>query len=94
MLLASRGMPSPPARRSSASTATACTAAAVPLRFVCIVSSRELKAGRMATHTGHHMSASLLDSQPAVLELPTAHEDALLLDLREMADELIERAEL
>lgn len=64
----------------------------MPLRFVCIVSSRELKAGRMATRTGHHMSTSLLDSQPAVLELPTAHEDALLLDLRAMVDELIERA--
>lgn len=54
----------------------------MPLRFVCLVGSRELIAGRMATRTGHYMPPSLLDSQLAVLELPASDEDALLLDLR------------
>ena len=68
------------------------TAAAVPLRFVCLVGSRELIAGRMAARTDHFMPLDLLDSQLAILELPASDEDALLLDLREAAGELIEHA--
>lgn len=67
-------------------------AAAMPLRLVCLVGSRELIAGRMAARTGHYMPLGLLDSQLAILELPASDEDALLLDLRETAGELIEHA--
>ena len=69
-----------------------CATAAMPLRLVCLVGSRELIAGRMAARTGHYMPLGLLDSQLAILELPASDEDALLLDLREAADGLIERA--
>ena len=68
------------------------TAAAVPLRFVCLVGSRELIAGRMAARTDHFMPLDLLDSQLAILEPPASDEDALLLDLRGAAGELIEHA--
>ena len=67
-------------------------AAATPLRLVCLVGSREQIAGRMAARTGHYMPLGLLDSQLAILELPASDEDALLLDLREAAGELIEHA--
>lgn len=67
-------------------------AAAVPLRLVCLVGSRELVAGRMAARTGHYMPLGLLDSQLAILELPASDEDALPLDLRKAADELIGHA--
>ena len=67
-------------------------AAAMPLRFVCLVATREVIAGRMAARIGHYMPLDLLDSQLAILELPASDEDALLLDLREAAGELIEHA--
>ena len=64
----------------------------MPLRLVCLVGSRELVAGRMAARTGHYMPLGLLDSQLAILELPASDEDALPLDLRKAADELIGHA--
>ena len=67
-------------------------AAAMPLRLVCLVGSRELIADRMAARAGHYMPLGLLDSQLAILELPASDEDALLLDLREAAGELIAHA--
>lgn len=67
-------------------------AATMPLRFVCLVASREVIAGRMAARIGHYMPLDLLDSQLAILELPTVDEDVLLIDLRTAPGRLIEHA--
>jgi gluconokinase len=67
-------------------------AAAVPIRFLCLVGPREVIVGRMAARTDHFMPLDLLESQLAILELPTSDEHAVLLDLRGTGAELIELA--
>ena len=51
-----------------------------PVRFVHLAGSRAVIAERMALRTGHFMPLSLLDSQFAALEPPTADE-ALTVDI-------------
>jgi gluconokinase len=48
--------------------------------FVCLALPRTELERRMAQREGHFMPASLLDSQLATLELPTAEGDALIVD--------------
>lgn len=57
-------------------------AAAGPILFVLPVLPRALLEPRLAQRQGHYMPASLLDSQLAILELPTADEWALSVDGR------------
>ena len=52
-----------------------------PVRFVLLAGSRDLIAGRMAQRTGHYMPLSLLDSQFAALEAPSADEAAVTVDI-------------
>ena len=51
------------------------------VRFILLDGSRELISGRMKSRKGHFMPAALLDSQFAILEKPTADEDAVILDI-------------
>ena len=53
---------------------------AAPLRFVMTHASRNVLHARMAARTGHYMPASLLDSQLATLEMPTADEQVIVVD--------------
>jgi len=53
---------------------------AAPLRFVMTHASRDVLQARMAARTGHYMPASLLDSQLATLEMPTADEQVIVVD--------------
>ncbi|MEG3084616.1 gluconokinase [Sphingomonas sp. PB2P12] len=55
-------------------------ASAVPLAFVLLDTAPEEIARRLATRTGHYMPATLLDSQLATLERPSACERAITLD--------------
>ncbi len=58
--------------------------AAVPdLALVFLDGGRELLAGRMAARPGHFMPTSLLDSQLATLERPTADESPVVIDIAE-----------
>ena len=50
------------------------TAAGGPVTFVHLAGSQEVIAARMALRQGHYMPLSLLDSQFAALEPPTAEE--------------------
>ena len=56
-------------------------AAGAPVTFVHLSGSRELIAARMAARSGHFMPASLIDSQFAALEPPTAEENAIIVDI-------------
>ena len=59
------------------------------LRFVHLVGTRELIAGRLGARSGHYMNPALLDSQFATLESPT---DALRLDVGATPEQLAEAA--
>jgi gluconokinase len=59
------------------------------LRFVYLRGSRELIAERLANRRGHFMPASLLDSQFATLEEPTADEDAWVCDVRQLPEDVV-----
>jgi len=50
-------------------------------RFVYLDGPRELLATRMSARRGHYMPASLLDSQLATLERPSADERAIVCDV-------------
>ena len=51
------------------------------LQVVCLASSREAVAARLAARTGHYMSPALLDSQLSILEPPQCTDErALILD--------------
>lgn len=51
------------------------------VRFVHLSGPRDLIAARMAQRSGHYMPLSLLDSQFAALEPPSADEDALTIPI-------------
>lgn len=51
-----------------------------PVRFVLLDGDRHELQRRLNSRTGHYMPASLLESQFATLERPSAEEDALTLD--------------
>ncbi|NYT41940.1 gluconokinase [Sphingomonas sp. R-74633] len=63
-------------------------AAGVPLAFVLLDGEREEIAPRLAARAGHYMAPSLLDSQFATLERPTADERALALHCYRPIEEL------
>jgi gluconokinase len=51
------------------------------VRIVYLRGSKSLIAARLAARTGHFMPPSLLDSQFAALEEPTAAEGAIVIDI-------------
>lgn len=59
------------------------------LRFVHLVGTRELIAGRLGARSGHYMNPALLDSQFATLESPG---DALRLDVGPTPEQLADAA--
>jgi gluconokinase len=65
-------------------------AAAPDLELVFLDGSRELLASRMAARPGHFMPASLLDSQLATLEPPTADEHPVTVDVAAPVPEIVE----
>jgi len=67
-------------------------AAALPLKFVCLVGTRAVLRARMKARSGHFMPPALLDSQLATLEMPGPDEDALVLDLALAPQELLAAA--
>lgn len=58
------------------------------LRFVHLQGSAALLHQRMSARTGHYMPPSLLDSQLATLEPPTADEDAISVDISPSPDQV------
>ena len=54
-----------------------------PVTFVHLAGTKESIAPRMATRTGHFMPLSLLDSQLATLEPPTADEPAITIPVEQ-----------
>jgi carbohydrate kinase (thermoresistant glucokinase family) len=64
-------------------------AAAPGLELVFLEGSRELLLSRMSHRAGHFMPASLLDSQLATLEPPTADERPITVDAAEPLAELV-----
>jgi gluconokinase len=61
------------------------------LLFVFLAGSKETIAARLAARQGHFMRASLLDSQFADLEEPTADEPAIRVDIRPPVAEIAEK---
>jgi gluconokinase len=53
------------------------TAIGLPTRFVLLEVGRDELVRRLNNRPGHYMPASLIDSQLAILEPPTAEEDAI-----------------
>jgi carbohydrate kinase (thermoresistant glucokinase family) len=68
-------------------------AAAPDLQFVHLHGTRELLATRLQERVGHYMPAALLDSQLDTLEIPSADEAVLTLDIAEPADVLVAQIE-
>ena len=60
------------------------------LRVVHLSGDRELLAKRLAQRRGHFMPSSLLDSQLATLEVPSADERALVCDVAESPDAIVD----
>jgi gluconokinase len=63
------------------------------LALVYLHGSRELLAERIGHRPGHFMPTSLLDSQLATLEPPTADENAIAMDVVLPPDEIVARVE-
>jgi gluconokinase len=60
------------------------------IRFIVLQGDAVLLRRRLLARSGHYMPASLLDSQLASLELPTADERAWLFDVQQSPDELVD----
>jgi gluconokinase len=60
-----------------------------PVTFVYLAGTRELIGRRMRDRKGHFMPPSLLDSQFAALEPPSAAENAIVIDVARQLDENI-----
>lgn len=58
------------------------------LLVVWLTGTTDLIRERLAARTGHFMPASLLDSQLATLEPPTANEDSLVVDVAPSVEEI------
>jgi gluconokinase len=67
-------------------------AAQRPVTFVHLHGSREVLLQRISSRKGHFMPPSLLDSQLATLEMPTAVEAAVTIDIDQSTDEIVRRA--
>ena len=65
------------------------------LQFIFLNGSRSLIEQRLASRRGHFMPASLIDSQLEILEEPGPNENAIVCDIREspqqIVDELVAR---
>jgi gluconokinase len=59
------------------------------VRFIYLAGTRELLAERLANRLGHFMPPSLLDSQLATLEEPSADERAWVCDISEKPDTIV-----
>nr|WP_315228129.1 gluconokinase [uncultured Limnohabitans sp.] len=68
-------------------------AAAPDLQFVHLHGTRALLAARLRERQGHYMPPALLDSQLDTLEIPSADEAVLTLDIAEPADPLVAQIE-
>ena len=66
--------------------------AGVPLRFLCLIGTREVLLARMAARKDHYMPVALLDSQLATLEPPQHDEEAVFLDLEQETAALLQQA--
>jgi gluconokinase len=64
-------------------------AGAPELRFVFLRGTRALLAERLASRRGHFMPPSLLESQLATLEEPSADEEAWVCDIGESPEEIV-----
>jgi carbohydrate kinase (thermoresistant glucokinase family) len=64
-------------------------AATPDLQFVHLHGTRTLLAARLGERQDHYMPPALLDSQLATLEIPSADEAVLTLDIIEPADTLV-----
>ena len=62
------------------------------LRFVYLDISRDIAAERVAARKNHFMPASLVDSQFAALQPPTADEHVVALDASRPPDEIVAQA--
>lgn len=62
---------------------------AANVRFIYLAGARALIADRMAQRRGHFMPPSLLESQLASLEEPSADEDAWVCDIRQTPDAIV-----
>jgi len=63
--------------------------AGLPVLFIYLKGSRELIADRMGKRTGHFMPTTLLDSQFATLEVPSADERAIAVDIDSTTDQIV-----
>lgn len=68
-------------------------AAAPDLQFVHLHGTRALLAARLRERQGHYMPPALLDSQLDTLEIPSADEAVLTLDIAEPSDPLVAQIE-
>jgi gluconokinase len=61
------------------------------VQFVYLEGDRSLIEERLAARRGHFMPSSLLDSQLAILEPPSADEDAWVCDISQPPDVIVAR---
>jgi gluconokinase len=59
------------------------------IRFIVLTGTPAMLRERIAMRTAHYMPASLLESQLATLELPTADEHALTFDVQHAPDAIV-----
>lgn len=63
--------------------------AGAPVVFIHLAGSRKVIESRMGARTGHFMPTSLLDSQFATLEVPSADEHAVTVDIDQTLDDIV-----
>jgi gluconokinase len=63
-----------------------------PVTFIHLHGEVDVLRQRIASRKGHFMPASLLDSQLATLELPTAAENAVTIDINQSSADIIAAA--
>lgn len=63
-----------------------------PVKFVHLHGARPVLEARISSRQGHFMPASLLDSQLATLEIPTAVEDAKTIDIDQCPEAIVKKA--
>lgn len=60
-----------------------------PVRFIHLAGARDVILARMNARPGHFMPSSLLDSQFAALEPPTADEGAVIVNIDQPLDHIV-----
>jgi gluconokinase len=63
-----------------------------PVTFIHLHGAVDVLRARIASRKGHFMPASLLDSQLATLEMPTAEENAVTLDINQSSADVVKVA--